>query len=101
MTTGAQDAYLCFESCTGSWVFDTARMRYRRILNGYPRRATTPWQPYYGLEVEGGSESFTVLLSPDGTRRLHSWRHLGPCPECGGIASGTRSADELRGALVG
>ncbi|HVC14411.1 MAG TPA: hypothetical protein VND62_06085 [Acidimicrobiales bacterium] len=102
MTTLAQEATLLFESCTGTWIFDTARMRFRRILKGLGRTASgspTAWRRYYGLEVSA-SESFAVVLNPQRTRRLRSWRHLSRCPECADGSEGARRMETLRGAIA-
>jgi hypothetical protein len=69
---------LVLESCHSTWLFDTERMRFRRVLKGLEdsRRATTDWRPYYGLDLDPVSESFVVLLNEDGTRLLASRRAL-------------------------
>lgn len=89
------------ESCHSTWLFDPDRMRFRRILKGLDldaRNASTAWRPYYGLELDPVSESFVVLLNPEGTRLLRSWRHVDHCPQCGGEATAELSVDELRSA---
>jgi hypothetical protein len=76
-------------SCHSSWIFDIDRGRFRRVLKVAdvgPRDVATPWSPYYGLELDPNSESFVVLLNPEGTRLLSSWRHTGDCVQCGGHA---------------
>jgi hypothetical protein len=97
------DAPLVLESCHSTWLFDTVRMRFRRILKGLDldaRQASTAWRPYYGLEMDPMSESFVVLLNPEGTRLLRSWRHVERCPQCGGEATAELSVDELRSAAL-
>jgi hypothetical protein len=92
---------LVLESCHSTWLFDTERMRFRRILKGLDldsRRATTDWRPYFGLDLDPVSESFVVLLNSEGTRLLRSWRHVEHCSQCGGEATGELSLDELRTA---
>lgn len=92
------------ESCHSTWVFDTERMRFRRILKGLDmdaRTASTAWRPYFGLELDPVSESFVVLLNPEGTRLLRSWRHVEHCPQCGGEATGELSVAEMRSAARG
>ena len=42
----------------------------------------TPWQEYFGLELDEDSDAFTVLLNAEGTRRLRSWRHKERCELC-------------------
>ncbi len=95
------DAPLVLESCNSTWLFDTSRMRFRRILKGLDldaRNASTAWRPYFGLELDPVSESFVVLLNPEGTRLLRSWRHVEHCPQCGGDATAELSVDDLRSA---
>jgi hypothetical protein len=46
------------------------------------------------------SESFVVLLNPEGTRLLRSWRHLDHCAQCGGEATSELTIDELRAAAA-
>jgi hypothetical protein len=92
---------LVLESCHSTWLFDTERMRFRRILKGLDldtRNATTDWRPYYGLDLDPVSESFVVLLNQEGTRLLRSWRHVEHCSQCGGEATGELSLDDLRTA---
>jgi hypothetical protein len=94
-------APLVLESCNSTWLFDTSRMRFRRVLKGLDLdapNASTAWRPYYGLELDEVSESFVVLLNPEGTRLLRSWRHVDQCPQCGGESTKELSVDELRTA---
>jgi hypothetical protein len=89
------------ESCNSSWLFDTERMRYRRVLKGVdvgPRPTTTEWRPYFGLDLDPRSESFVVVLNPEGTRLLRSWRHTEHCAQCGGHQTAELSLDEVRAA---
>jgi hypothetical protein len=99
--TPATDTPLILESCHSTWLFDRGNMRFRRILKGLDldaRNASTAWRPYFGLELDPVSESFVVLLNPEGTRLLRSWRHVDRCPQCGGEATAELSVDELRSA---
>ena len=92
------------ESCHSTWIFDPERMRFRRILKGLDldaRNASTGWRPYFGLELDPLSESFVVLLNPEGTRLLRSWRHVERCPQCGGDSTVELSVEELRSATYG
>ena len=94
---------LVLESCHSTWVFDTTQMRFRRILKGLDldaRDASTAWRPYYGLELDPLSESFVVLLNPEGSRLLRSWRHVQHCPQCGGDATAELSIQDLRSASL-
>jgi hypothetical protein len=69
-------APLRIETANSVWFFDEDRSLFRRV----PREAeeviarTDDWQPYYGLELDGETGAFTVLLEPDGARRYRSWR---------------------------
>lgn len=94
---------LLFESCHSTWVFDTEAMRYRRILKGIEvddHRVATEWRPYYGLVLGGDSEAFTVLLNPEGTRMIRSWRHSRDCPECGEQVTAELSRADIEAALA-
>jgi hypothetical protein len=89
------------ESCHSTWLFDTERMRFRRVLKGLDlesRPASTGWRPYFGLDIDPISESFVVLLNPEGTRLLRSWRHVEHCSQCGGEATAELSLEDLRSA---
>jgi hypothetical protein len=73
------------ESCHSVWLFDTERMRFRRVLK--ETSLDTPalesdWEPYYGLELAPESGAFAVALNESGTRLLRSWRHTTPCEHC-------------------
>src|SRR5580692_4874191 len=97
-------APLVLESCHSTWLFDTEHMRFRRILKGLDldaRNASTAWRPYFGLELDPLSESFVVLLNPEGTRLLRSWRHVEHCSQCGGEATSELSLRDLRSAVRG
>ncbi len=98
-----EDPLFVLESCHSTWIFDTERLRFRRILKGLAidtHTATTSWRPYFGLEIDPISESFVVLLNPEGTRLLRSWRHVDHCAQCGGDQTGELSLDDLRGASL-
>ncbi len=95
---------LVLESCHSTWLFDTERMRFRRILKGLEMEAppaATEWRPYFGLDIDPYSESFVVRLNAEGTRLLRSWRHVDRCTQCGGQATTELSVDELRAAARG
>ena len=98
------EAQIILESCHSTWIFDTRGRRYRRVLKGAAGeglRPRTSWQPYYSLELDEASESFLVVLNPEGTRLLRSWRHLAHCAQCDGEATAELSVDELRSAVLG
>jgi|SRR5580692_2109932 hypothetical protein len=93
---------LVFESCHSTWLFDLDEMRFRRILKGVTvgeQSVTTEWRPYFGLEPDPSTEAFTVLLNPEGSRMLRSWRHTHDCVQCGGHITSELSLDELRQAV--
>ena len=61
------DSLFVLESCHSTWIFDTDRLRFRRVLKGLALdapSATTAWRAYYGLEIDPISESFVVMLEP-------------------------------------
>ena len=92
---------IVFESCHSTWLFEPERMRFRRILKGLESgsgEVTTEWRPYFGLEVDQQGEYFVVLLNPDGSRLLRSWRHTSDCTECGSHMTGEHSLENLRSA---
>jgi hypothetical protein len=92
------------ESCHSTWIIDMAHSRFRRLvkgLNGQTTAASTEWQACYGVEIDPLSESFVVLLNPEGTRLLRSWRHVEHCAQCGGEATSELSLRDLRSAVRG
>ena len=94
-----EEVPLVLESCHSTWLFDAKRMRFRRVLKGLDldaRAASTAWRPYFGLELDPVSESFVVMLNPEGTRLLRSWRHVDHCSQCGGEATAELSVEELK-----
>jgi hypothetical protein len=73
------------DSCHSVWLFDTDRMRFRRVPK--ETRIDTPtlesdWEPYFGLEIAPDSGAFAVALNETRTRLLRSWRHTDPCQHC-------------------
>lgn len=99
-SAAARAAPIVIESCHSTWVFDATRSRFQRIPKGLDLSSaalTAAWQPYYGLELEEGSDSFVVQLDPQGTRLLRSWRHLeGGCEWCGEHRTTQLSLDDVR-----
>lgn len=92
-----------FESCNSTWVFDGEHMRFRRLLKGIEvdqRAVCTEWRPYFGLEAADDSEAFTVLLNPEGTRLIRSWRHTGSCEQCGAHGTAELSLADIEAALA-
>jgi hypothetical protein len=103
MTMATTTPGLVLESCNNTWIFDTLRRQFRRVLksaDGAARRVSTGWRPYHALNLDDSSESFVVVLNAEGTRLLRSWRHLGHCPQCDGEPTTELPANELRRALV-
>lgn len=98
------DSTMVVESCNSTWLFDSRRMRFRRILKGLDldvHHASTDWRAYFGIELDETSESFVVLLNPEGTRLLRSWRHVDECSQCDGQMTGELSLAALRVAALG
>ena len=64
------------DSSHSIWLFDTERMRYRRLPQGADVDAPAleaDWEPYYALEIDNNG-SFTVALNPERTRLLRATR---------------------------
>ena len=94
---------LIFESCHATWIFDTESMRFRRVLKGVEvdgQPVATQWRAYYGLGHDEHSDSFTVVLDPEHTKLLRSWRHTDKCTQCGGAVTAELSVEELQAALA-
>ena len=93
---------LTIESCHSAWVFDTERMRFRRVLKGTEvggQPVATAWRPYFRLDAPAHSETFTVYLNVAGTRMIRSWRHAADCAQCGEHMTQQMSLDTLRTAI--
>jgi hypothetical protein len=81
------------DSTHSTWIFDTERMRFRRLPKGVD--PATPslesdWQPYFALDIDPKSGAFTVALNEDRTRLLRAWRADLAAP------AGTDATGELR-----
>jgi hypothetical protein len=84
------------ESCHSTWIFDSHRLRFRRVLKGTEaggEPVTTGWRPYYRLEAPADSEAFTVYLNLSGSRLISSWRHDAYCTQCGEHMTGEMSLE--------
>ena len=95
---------IVIESCHSTWIIDREHSRFRRVVKSAHRTSApvaTDWQPCYGIEIDPLSESFVVLLNPEGTRLLRSWRHVEQCAQCGGEATSELSLRDLRSAVRG
>lgn len=69
------------ESTHSIWLFDTDRMRFRRLPKDADPDAPAldaEWQPYFALDVDASSGAFTVALNEERTRLLRSWREADP-----------------------
>ena len=65
------------DSTHSTWIFDTERMRFRRVPKGADPNTPSlesDWQPYFALDVDASSGAFTVALNEDRTRLLRAWR---------------------------
>ncbi len=65
------------DSTHSIWLFDTQRMRFRRLPKDADPAAPTleaDWQPYFALDVDAEKGTFTVALNEDRTRLLRAWR---------------------------
>ncbi len=90
------------ESCHSLWVFEPARMRFRRVPRGTRLDMPSPesdWTPYHRLEVEPSSGAFAVSLNEDGTRVLRSWLHIDPCRHCQTEQTAELSLEAIRRSL--
>jgi hypothetical protein len=90
------------ESCHSTWVFDTDRMRFRRILKDTEvggRPVATGWRDYSRLEAPPHTETFTVFLNESGSRMIRSWRHRDGCTQCGEHVTRAMSLETLQAAI--
>jgi hypothetical protein len=92
-------AHVTIDSCHSRWIFDTDRLRFRRVPKGPGFElltAMTEWRPYPELLMDPDSESFVVVLNDAGTRMLRSWRHTEVvCPQCGARRTQELSIDAI------
>jgi hypothetical protein len=87
------------ESCNSTWLFDTRRHRFRRVLKGLAldaRDASTGWRSYVRLETDWELGTMTVVLNDTGTRILRSALHSVNCRRCGDEPTEEVSLEELR-----
>lgn len=99
----AMPATVAIESCHSTWVFDSVRMRFRRVLKDAEvggQQVATGWRPYYRLDDHPDSETFTVYLNAPCTRMIRSWRrHAEDCTQCGEHGTSEISLEMLRTAI--
>jgi hypothetical protein len=90
------------ESCHSTWIFDTDRMRFRRILKGTEvggQPVATGWRDYARLDAPANAETFTVFLNEAGSRMIRSWRHQAGCTQCGEHDTRAMSLQMVRNAI--
>jgi hypothetical protein len=90
---------LVIESCHSTWLFDTDRRLFRRVLKGLDldvEEASTAWRPYDRLDLDSRSDSFMVIVEPAGSRAVRAWRHVAGCPHCAGDVTAELPLSELR-----
>jgi hypothetical protein len=66
-----------FESAHSLWLFDTERMRYRRLPRGADPDAPSlesDWEPFFALESDDDTGAFTVALNEERTRLIRATR---------------------------
>ena len=94
---------IILESCHSTWVFDSDRMQFCRILKGIKiasRSVSTEWRPYWRLELDPKTEAFSVYFNASRTRLIRSWRHLQNCAQCGGNGTTELTLDDIQHALL-
>lgn len=95
----ADNGVQMIESCNSTWLFDSARLRFRRVPKGTSLdvpASPEEWERYYTLELDPDSDAFVVTLNEAGTRLLRSYRHRVPCPHCGGNATTELSLEAVK-----
>jgi len=78
------------DSSHSVWLFDTERMRFRRLPRGADPAAPpleSDWEPYFALDLADDG-SFTVALNEERTRLLRSWRDDATPAPAEGVATG-------------
>jgi hypothetical protein len=88
------------ESTHSTWIFDTERMRFRRLPKGADAASPSlesDWEPYFALDIDAETGAFTVALNEDRTRLLRAWRADATPPAPAGPDHTTElSTNELR-----
>jgi hypothetical protein len=77
-------------SCHSLWLFDPARMRFRRLPRGAHLgvpATDSDWTDYHSFELDLAAGMFVIGLNPEGTRLLRAWVHDEPCRHCGDATS--------------
>jgi hypothetical protein len=99
---GMELEFTILESCHSTWIFDTDRMRFRRILKGTEvagQPVATGWRNYARLDAPANAETFTVFLNEAGSRMIRSWRHEAGCTQCSEHDTRTMSLQRVRSAI--
>ncbi|HEX6313031.1 MAG TPA: hypothetical protein VF152_15575 [Acidimicrobiia bacterium] len=88
------------DSTHSTWIFDTERMRFRRLPKGADPSSPSldrDWEPYFALDVDHETGAFTVALNEDRTRLLRAWRaDATPAPPAAPDETSELSTNELR-----
>lgn len=81
----APEDLVMVESCTTTWAFDTARMRFTRLPRGLAlSNSSAEWRPYASMRIDRLAGWVEVALDRARTSLLRSDIHTGPaCPHCG------------------
>lgn len=90
----AESPIMRIESSHSVWLFDTSRMRFLRAERGTDHRTSTlagEWEPYFALEIEEATGSFTVALNEERTRFLRSY--VEPAVASNGFDTALRTAE--------
>ncbi len=77
---------ITLDSCHSTWIFDARQLRFCRILRGIAVgrcRISTEWRPYWELEIDPHSKTFTVVLDEPRTHSIRSSIHTQDCAQCG------------------
>jgi len=94
---------IILESCHSTWIFDSRKLRFCRILKGFEvgdRRVSTEWRPYWDLQINPHQESFTVYLNESRSRLIRSSLHKDGCVSCGGNHTIELSLEDIHRAVA-
>jgi hypothetical protein len=94
---------ITLDSCHSTWIFDTRRLRFCRLLRGIAvgqHRISTEWRPYWELEIDPHGKTFTVVLNDARTRLIRSSIHTPGCGQCGGSPTTELSLKDIQDAVA-
>jgi hypothetical protein len=94
---------ITLDSCHSTWIFDTRRLRFCRILRGIAvgqHRISTEWRPYSELEIDPHGKIFTVVLNDARTRLIRSTIHTQDCSQCGSSRTTELSLEDIQSAVA-